>query len=120
MRLLLVVALAIAALLAGCSSTRLEAGSGGEAHAYANTSVFLVTYEGGLEAKIVDVASNTVIEEVRLDGTGERAWRRKGLLSFKWESMDPTEAKRLLGLATGPPAPAPPSTQPTPAPSPPS
>lgn len=106
---LLIVAAILAALPAGCSSTRLEAGSGGEAHAYASTSVVLVTYEGGLHARIVETATGATLEEVKLDGIGEKAWRRKGLLSLKWEPMDPAEARKLLGLgaSTTPAAPTP-------------
>jgi len=109
MRTALLFVLVIAAMaFAACNSTRLEAGSNGKAKAHANTSVLLVQYEGGLYARLVDVASNTVLEEVKLDGAGERAWRRKGLLSLRWEPMDPAEARRLLGLpAAESPAPSP-------------
>lgn len=104
MRLVLFLLLLLAALVTACSSTRLEAGSDGEVHAYANTSVVLVQYEGGLHARLVD-SSGRVLEERRLDGAGEKAWRRTGLLSFRWTAIEPAEAKRLLGIDPSPPPP---------------
>lgn len=94
--------LLLLALAGACSSTRIEAGSDGEVHAYANTSVVLVQYEGGLHARLVD-SSGRVLEERRLDGAGEKAWRRTGLLSFRWTAIEPSEAKRLLGIEPDPP-----------------
>lgn len=107
MRLVLFLLL-LAALVTACSSTRVQAGSDGKARVYANTSVVLVEYEGGLHASIVDVGSGEILEELRLDGSGSRAWRRTGALSFRWAAMDPSEARRLLGLPpVGTPVPAP-------------